>query len=294
MPYLGESAALATALVWAISVVYFRQLGGVFSPLSLNFWKGIISIVGLLLIYLLTNQQSPTLNQSGWLLLSGVIGIGIGDTAFFAALNRMGERSTLLVAETLAPIFTALLAIVWISEWLTAYQWLAIGVILFGVDWVLRQKKEKVAQPLSISGLSFAAIAALSQAVGAVIGRDVLVHSSIDSVTASLIRLVGGLVFILPVLTLSRARWFPKRSAGGKVWKLLFVATFLGTFVAMILQMYSFAHAEAAIVQSLFASCIIFSLGIARMQGQPVSAKALTGSLIASLGVALIFVSSGH
>ena len=46
---------------------------------------------------------------------------GIGDTAFFAALNRMGERSTLLVAETLAPIFTALLAVVWISEILNAY-----------------------------------------------------------------------------------------------------------------------------------------------------------------------------
>ena len=45
--YIGEVAALATSLFWAISVVFFKQLSGLFSPLNLNLWKGIISVVGL-------------------------------------------------------------------------------------------------------------------------------------------------------------------------------------------------------------------------------------------------------
>jgi len=290
MPYLGEIAALTTAFCWAISVVYFRRLGGVFSPLSLNLWKGLISIAGLLLIVFISPRPAPEHQEILWLMLSGVIGIGIGDTAFFAALNRMGERSTLLLAETLAPVFTAILAMLWISEWLSVFQWLAIGVILLGVDLVLRSKKDSDEKP-TFSGLSFAALAALCQAVGAVIGRDVLISTDIDVISASLLRLLGGLIFIVPMLLFSRQRWLPTRAVGGQTWKLMFLATFIGTFIAMVLQTFSFAHAPAAIVQSLFASSIIFSLVIAKVQGVALARQAILGSSIATLGVALIFLS---
>ena len=291
MQFIGEISALATALCWALSVVYFRRLGGIFSPLSLNLWKGVISIVGLGIVVIFTTSHFPSSTDVLWLLLSGVIGIGIGDTAFFAALNRMGERSTLLLAETLAPVFTAILAMFWISEWLSFYQWAAIGVILLGVDIVLRSKQNHSydARP-SFSGLSFAATAALCQAVGAVIGRDILLNSQIDPFSASLIRLLGGVGFIIPLLLISRQQWLPKRKQGDKAWRIMFIATFIGTFIALVLQMTSFAHTPAAIAQSLFASCIIFSLIIARIQGQAVNKRAIIGSLVAIVGVAFIFL----
>ncbi len=292
MPFIGEIAALATALVWAIAVTFFRQLGGIFTPLNLNLWKGLISIAGLSLTLLFMSSTIPDINDVLWLLLSGLIGIGIGDTAFFAALNRMGERSTLLVAETLAPVFTAMLAVVWISEVLSAIQWLAIAVILAGVDIVLGTRKRKHKNlHFSLSALSFAALAALCQAVGAVIGRDILTHSEIDPVTASLVRLFGGLALVVPLLIIAKQPWIPKQQLTRKTWSVLFGVTFLGTFLAMILQMFSFAHAEAAIVQSLFASSIIFSLLIARIQGEKITRNAIWGSLISIAGVALIFLS---
>jgi len=292
MPFIGEIAALFTALVWAIAVTFFRQLGGIFTPLNLNLWKGIISIAGLGLTLLFMSSAMPETNDLLWLLLSGLIGIGIGDTAFFSALNRMGERSTLLVAETLAPVFTAMLAVVWISEVLSATQWLAIAVILIGVDIVLGTRKRKHKNlHFSLSALSFAALAALCQAVGAVIGRDILTHSDIDPVTASLVRLFGGLALVVPLLIIGKQPWIPKQKLNRKTWLLLFGVTFLGTFLAMILQMFSFAHAEAAIVQSLFASSIIFSLLIARIQGEKITRNAIWGSLISIAGVALIFLS---
>ncbi len=292
MPFIGEIAALITALIWAISVIFFRQLGGIFTPLNLNLWKGIISIVGLSLTVLFMSSAMPEKNDFLWLLLSGLIGIGIGDTAFFAALNRMGERSTLLVAETLAPVFTAILAVVWISEVLSAVQWLAIAVILVGVDIVLGTRKRKHKNlHFSFSALSFAALAALCQAVGAVIGRDILTHSDVDPVTASLVRLFGGLALVVPLLIIAKQPWMPKQKLTRETWLVLFGVTFLGTFLAMILQMFSFANAEAAIVQSLFASSIIFSLIIARIQGETITRNAIWGSLISIAGVGLIFLS---
>jgi len=233
MPFIGEIAALFTALVWAIAVTFFRQLGGIFTPLNLNLWKGIISIAGLGLTLLFMSSAMPETNDLLWLLLSGLIGIGIGDTAFFSALNRMGERSTLLVAETLAPVFTAMLAVVWISEVLSATQWLAIAVILIGVDIVLGTRKRKHKNlHFSLSALSFAALAALCQAVGAVIGRDILTHSDIDPVTASLVRLFGGLALVVPLLIIGKQPWIPKQKLNRKTWLLLFGVTFLGTFLA--------------------------------------------------------------
>lgn len=290
MTYIGEISALATALCWAISVVLFRQVGHAFSPIALNLWKGLIAISGLMVVVFFIPSEFPEAGHFFWLLLSGLIGIGIGDTAFFAALNRLGERSTLLVAETMAPILTAMLAIIWISEWLNGYQWAAMLFILLGVDLVLKAGKNDDKSVFSLSGVGFACIAALCQAIGAVIGREVLLNSQVDAVTASLIRLSGGLIFILTALILTRRPYFPAKSVKTKAWGTLVAATFLGTFIAMVLQMYAFAHAEAAVVQSLFASCIIFSLIIARIQGQIVSSKAVIGSLIAIFGVALVFL----
>ncbi len=286
----GEISAILTALSWSVSIIMFRHLGKSFTPLNLTLWKGTLAIVGLVVTLLFTGVPiSPETVDVLWLLLSGAIGIGIGDSAFFAALNRMSESTTLLLTETLAPIMTALLAMVWLAEWLTVWQWLAIAVILFGVDIVIRSRKRKhKLVSVSLSGFNYAALAALCQAVGAVIGRDVLVSSQMDAVTASLVRLCGGVFTVAIFLVFSKNKWFPKTNQIPHTWKMLIFATFFGTFLAMIFQTYAFANAPAAIVQSLFASSIIFSLVIAYFMGQQVTTRAFVGSGIALAGVTLI------
>ncbi|MFK5949069.1 MAG: DMT family transporter [Methylococcales bacterium] len=286
----GEISAILTALSWSVSIIMFRHLGKSFTPLNLTLWKGSLAILGLAVTLFFTRIPiSPETNDILWLLLSGAIGIGIGDSAFFAALNRMSESTTLLLTETLAPIMTALLAMIWLAEWLTVWQWLAIAVILFGVDIVIRSRKRKrKIVAVTLSGFNFAALAALCQAIGAVIGRDVLVSSQLDAITASLIRLIGGVVTVAIFLIFSKDSWFPKANQNPHTWKMLIFATFFGTFLAMMFQTYAFANAPAAIVQSLFASSIIFSLIIAYLLGQKVSLRAFVGSGIALMGVGLI------
>jgi drug/metabolite transporter (DMT)-like permease len=266
-------------------------LGEHFSPLNLNLYKGIVATIGLILIAVIfIDVQQPHQNDMVWLLLSGAIGIGIGDTAFFAALNRLGERSTMLLTESSAPIFTALLAMVWLTELLSLFQWLAIAVIIFGVDLVLRCK-ESAANGIrfSMSGLSYAGLAALCQAVGAVTGRDVLINSNIDPVSSSIIRLLGGIILVTLLIVLSRQSFKPRQVLNRVDWQYLLAATLVGTLIAMVLQMFAFTHAKAAIVQSLFTSSVIFTLAIAWLKGQFVSRNALIGSLIACFGVVLIF-----
>ena len=87
---LGELAALTCALCWAIAARIFRNLGDQFSSVSLNFWKGLISILMLLVIVpFVPGSFVMTNDLVFWLALSGVVGIGIGDTFFFLALKKL-------------------------------------------------------------------------------------------------------------------------------------------------------------------------------------------------------------
>ena len=285
----GEIAALTTALCWAIAARLFRLLGRSFSPLAMNFWKGSISIV-LLSIATQFFLPSVSLPPSAWywLLLSGAVGIGLGDTFFFQALNKIGDAQTMLVAETLAPIFTALLAMAWIGEWLSWQQWLGIAVVIMSVDMIVKLQKRSALELFSLSGYVFAALAALCQAVGAVISRDILVSYELDAFNASQIRLIGGLVIITSLMLVMKQRWLPETVNAVRTWGLFFVTTLIGTVLAIYLQMVAFSATKAAVVQTLFASSVVLSLGLAWLLGERVSRATLIWSLIALVGVAIL------
>ncbi len=114
---LGEVAALAAAFLWALAALPFSQLGKSLLPLVLNLAKGAIAL--LLLALTLLVLQRPPVDLEAWvmvlLLVSGGVGIGLGDTVYFAAITHLGARRALLL-ETLAPALAALLAGVGLGE----------------------------------------------------------------------------------------------------------------------------------------------------------------------------------
>ncbi|RMH44726.1 MAG: DMT family transporter [Gammaproteobacteria bacterium] len=288
---LGEISALATALSWSIAVFAFKRLGGRLDAVALTFWKGVLATGALVPVALLWGRLDQLhFDDVLWLSISGTIGITIGDAAFFAALSRLGERDTLIVTETAAPIFTAWLAWLFIQEVLSLYQWLGVVLVMGGVALVLYRPSHNHHQAnraMILAGVAFALLAALCQAGGAVISRDVLLAPHVSSIDASLIRLAVGTLFIAPV-------WYWRSATiRGQLTGLLpglTTATFFGTFLAMLLQMASFALAPAAIVQTLFASSIIFTMLIGLWHGQKSDLRAWLGALLALVGVAVIIL----
>ncbi|GAA6186814.1 MULTISPECIES: DMT family transporter [Alteromonadaceae] len=286
---VGEIAALSTALCWAVAARMFRILGKNFSPLALNLWKGLAAI-GILLVItqFFLPQVSVSTNTMLWLLFSGVIGIGLGDTFFFQALNKIGDSQSILVAETLAPIFTALLAMAWIAEWLTWQQWCGIALVLFSVDMIIKIQKRSSFDKFELSGYVYAGLAALCQAVGAVVSRDILTSTGIDAFNASQIRLLGGLAIIVILMLVTKQKWLPTTDNLKRTWLFFSGATVIGTFAALYLQMVAFTYTKAAVVQTLFAMSVILSLVVAKILGEKVSGKTTIWSLIALIGVGVL------
>lgn len=254
----------------------------------MNFWKGLISIALLSVVLIAVQPALFSTNAVIWLLVSGFIGIGIGDTCFFKALQSIGDSQAVLVAETLAPLFTALFAMAFIGEWITWQQWIGVAVVLFSVDMVIKARKRSATHVFATSGYLYGVGAALCQAVGAVVSRDILGSGDVDAASAAFLRLVGGMVFVVPFIAVTKTRWLPVITEGKRVWPAFVVATLLGTTAAIYLQMFAFAYAKAAVVQTLIATSALMSLGVAFVLGEKATKATLLWSVIALVGVGIL------
>lgn len=271
-----------------MSTVMFGRLGKHLSPLVLNAVKGLIAIALITATLLVQGKLEFTLPLPvvGWLLLSGAIGIGLGDTAYFAALNHLGARRVLLL-ESLAPPMAALLAWGFLSERLSSLAWIGISLTVLGVAWVIAERvpgRGGIVQPGR--GIVLGLLAALGQATGAVISRGVLANSDIDPLLSGLLRIGAGLA-VLGVLLVrqgqGRQPWVPLRSL--QILGLVSVAAFFGTYLAIWLQQIAFKFAPAGIAQALTATSPLFVLPIAIALGDRVSGRAVLGVCMALGGV---------
>lgn len=104
MIWQGEIAAISAALVWAIATWIYGQFSHKFSAMQMNIIKGVVASAMMLMVLPLFPADSISITPKHALILgiSGVIGIAIGDSAYFASLKRIGPNNTLLL-ESLAP-----------------------------------------------------------------------------------------------------------------------------------------------------------------------------------------------
>ncbi|MEC9399910.1 MAG: DMT family transporter [Myxococcota bacterium] len=304
---MGELAALSAAGVWAIASVLFAQLGEAkIPPLVMNFIKCSIAL-GLLWLTMLLMEGSPwpgslTHTELAALAVSGLIGLTVGDTAYFAALTRLGPRRTLLFS-TLGPPATALMAWPVLDEPITVGMILGMFLTMGGIVWVILERtsspstedgEEAASKPLLTSvellGVAFAILSVLCQATGNILTK--LGGAHISSLATSVVRLSFGVMGLSLIVGLTRYRSavllpFKKREYTLK----LLLATFLGTYLGIWLLVTGLQYASAGVAATLSSMSPVFILPIAAIfLGERLSARAIVGALIAVAGVALLFL----
>jgi drug/metabolite transporter (DMT)-like permease len=289
---IGESAALSAALLWAISSVIYSRLGLKIPPLQLNLYKGIIAIALVAITLLIQGTALINLSTSTVVLLtiSGMIGIGLGDTAYFSALNSLGARRSLLL-ETSSPPMGALLALIFIGEQLAYSSWCGIFLTILGIAWVISERNPVDQRSVSPQGIMWGILAAIAQALGAVISRYALIQSAVSPLESTLIRLIGGTVIVigllfLPVAKQTKMQWqLSRRSLG-----VIAIAAFGSTYLGIWLQQISLKFAPTGIAQTFLATSPLFILPIVALQGEKISLRAILGVVVSLAGIALMFI----
>ena len=293
---IGELAALGSAVLWALASALFSTLGARVPAVALNLLK---TVVGLLLmqatLLAVAGRAWPVAlapTDLGWLSLSGLIGLTLGDTFYFEALRRIGPGRALLLWALIPPI-TALSAVPILGEPLTPRMIVGITLTGAGVTWVLRERTaDSDGPPRSFdwAGISFGIAAVLCQCGGSLTAK--LGGRTVDAVELSVVRLAAGAIG-LAVMTLVRgqltdvARVFRSGAVAGRV----LLATVLGTYVGIWLQMLALQNALAGVVATLTATSPIFVLPVAHFAlKEHVSERAVFGALVAVAGVAVLML----
>ena len=189
----GVLAALAGALCWTLASSLWRRLPTALSASQLNLLKN-----GLALLFLL-----PLVGRSGvaaWgqepralllLAASGVLGIALGDSLFFAALRRIGTRRTLTL-DAGGPAVTALLGMAALSERPSPLQWLGIALITAALWLVAGRDAEGPRSRDWGLGVALALGALACGSGGAVLARAALRSGAIAPLDAAALRLVAA------------------------------------------------------------------------------------------------------
>lgn len=295
LPFAGEMAALGAAFIWAVATIIYARTGNRAPALFLNLVKGTIAVAMLGLTVALLGEAPPHLTASQWLWLagSGVVGISIGDSAYFSAIKRVGPSQTLLV-ESLAPPLTGVLALLFLHEAIGFWAWAGIFLTMTGILWVVTEHRPQQ-KGLHLPGLGFAVLAALCQAGGMVMSRQVMVSTDITPLWAALIRLTAASLVLWTMLTALKPAMVLRRDSWGAIgtarngWAFFTLAVFLGTFLGIWLQQAALKLTGAAIAQTLISVSPLFALGLAAVTGHRVSRRSLVGALVTLAGVALFF-----
>jgi drug/metabolite transporter (DMT)-like permease len=291
---LGGIVALSAAFLWALASIWFSRLGKHLPVIQINLLKGILAIAILIVILILSGGTLAALpfQPMVMLVISGIVGITIGDTAYLKALQSLGPRRTLLLAN-LAPPMVGVIAWAFLDERLVLRAWLGIFLTLAGITWVIFERTQEENRSTNLRlGLFFGFLAALCQSVAVVLSRAALTRSPIDALQSTIVRL-GAAIFVLAFWSLLRQQAIlPWRTLVSQprlaVW--LMTATLFGTVLAMWLQQIAIDLTPVGIVQTLLSTSPLFILPIVALQGEQISPRAIAGALVAMLGIGLLYL----
>lgn len=305
IPALGLAAAITASAFWAVSVVMYRRVGRILPPVMLNMSKGLIATAILSLVVVipwLTTGHAPWNMPSNMILLmaiSGVIGIGVGDSLFFAGLNRMGARRVLLLF-TINPVIMVGVAWGFMGESLVWPQLLGIALTCGGVAWVIAERNTKQSDGhVDALGIVFGIGAATCQAAGVLMSRYVFDQGEMTEAASAWLRLGAGSLFLVICLPLDKLlkdpggedHHHPDQPSKTQASIMFTVALMLGTVGGIWLMQAAVKHAErVGVAGTLLSISPLFVLPIVALLGEHISRRAVFGALITIAGVAMLLL----
>lgn len=292
-----ELAALGAATCWALTGIIAAGPAGHLGALAFNRVRQIF-VTGLLAILVLAAGTWPQLTAAniGPLAMSGLIGIFLGDTLLFAALNRIGPRRSGVLFALNAPI-SAVLGFIVLGEGLSGQAILGVTLTVCGVVLAIVFGKrrdqlhawEVIKGPLWV-GVALGLGAATGQAVGSVIVKPVMA-SGIDPFLASMIR-VGVAAFCLSVLiALPIPAVKPKGPLTLKVAALTALTGVLALGIGMTLLLFALSGGNVGIISTLSATSPVIILPMLWLKtGERPAGGAWVGAMLVVIGMGFIFL----
>jgi drug/metabolite transporter (DMT)-like permease len=269
---------------------FSRLVGG----LEANFFR-ILLATFLLSLYAHTFGSGFSGKALPIFFLSGVIGFGVGDLAFYQALPRIGSRLSMILLHCLAAPIGAAVEWLWLDNALTVRQ-IACGiVILIGVAIALAPREHlHLPRRTLILGVIFGIIAAFGQGAGSVVSRKAYevaaaAGEQIDGITAAYQRIWGGVIFAALGYFAFRHRESTRKPLLERMrpaWKWMIANGTLGPALGVSCMQWALAKAPTGIVLPILALAPVVIIPFSRhFENERPTRRSIFGGAIAVAGV---------
>jgi len=293
---LGELISLGTAFFWTFTVIGFESAGKRVGSLPVNMIRLVIGMVLLTVtVFIMTGSFIPLgVTTYAWnmLLISGMIGLVIGDLFLFQAFVDIGGRISLLIYCTV-PIMTAILGYFIFGEIFDVLTIIGIAITLSAISVVILSKrtKDKVFEPHIIKGITFAFIGAVAQSFGLVFSK-LGMGESLGAFEATQIRVIAALFTFIIYISIKKEWGNVFGALTDKVAVKYIVlgsifGPFLGVTSSLLAMRYTSIGVSTTIAQLNVILIIPFSIWLFKDEVKMIE---IIASVFAFLGVVLLFL----
>lgn len=295
MDYTGELISLGTAFCWTVTVVSFEFAGKRVGSLPVNFIRLIIGFILLgFTLLLITGEYIPfQASTYAWnmLMISGIIGLVIGDFFLFQAFVDIGGRISLLIMSTV-PILSAILGYFFFNEVISGLTLIGISIIIISILVVILSKKEKnkVMHPHLVRGITFAFVGAVAQAVGLIFSK--IGMGDMNAFAATQIRIIAAMFGFILIIFFKK-EWQNVRLAFNNKIAIAFITlgSIFGPFLGVTSSLMAMKHTELGVATTISQMNVImiipFSIFFFK---EKVNFIEIIASITAFVGVAILFI----
>lgn len=296
-PHAGEWAALSVSFFWTITVLSFESAGKRVGSMNVNLFRLVLGSAYLVLFGLAFNGEAfpldATAHQWGWLGLSGLVGVVLGDLCLFHAFVVIGGRLS-MAFYTSVPLFTALFDWLFLGHTLGLFHFLGMGTTCLGLLVVNLDKKD-AAEPRAWHekrrrGYALALMGSIAQAAGLILSK--IGMEGMNPFAATQIRLLAGILGFGLLFT-AIGHWGQARQAlrDAPALRRIALGAVFGPFLGISLSLLALQYAKAGLVATLTSLTPILIIGPAVwLFHERVGRAAIVGAVLAVVGTAVMFL----
>ena len=290
---IGILSAFGATLSWTYACSIWRTQTNIYKPIEINFLKNVIAFIIFSPVILIFNF-STHYKYFLILILSGMIGIGLGDTFYLKSLNLIGTRKTLSI-EALSPLIAAITGTLFINEHLKIKAWIGIVIVTGSLIKIIRKKSylldkdsKLVLSNNSLDKYIYSFLSVLCAVIAALLSRLVLLESDLTPILTTEIRLFGSIIF-LSIITKIKFKFFIN-SFERKEKRQFIISVIMGTNIGIFLQQIVFQSLPLGIGWTLLSTSPIISLLFTKKEEGILTNEIIITTFLLFSGICLIIL----
>ena len=287
---IGFFAAISAVLSWTFACSIWRRESENLLPRQINIYKNVLASIFFLPV-VLTISWFSDLFSIFVLMISGIVGISIGDTLYINSLKIIGTRKTLSF-EALTPIIATTLGRLSINEIYPQKVWIGSLIVSFSLLMIVRQNtfQKDESREINILGIICALGSVFCAVLAALMSRVILISSTLTPLQTTEIRLLSASIFLFFIFKKDFLYLLKNRSITKKNHSNLLLSTLLGTNCGILFQQIVFKFLPIGIGWTLLSLSPIFALFISKREGDEINKLTIFYSFLSFIGVTIALI----